>query len=104
MSLSIGAGIVYATKWHEKYSDLDEYVDQIIEDGSADDTNVLLKKHFPKEISENQGNPFFSKIFDRWLEMHTPYWALADARQHTFKAMLAAFQLGVSMILEKHGY
>ena len=29
---------------------------------------------------------------------------MADPRDYTFKAMIAAYQLGVSMILEKYGY
>jgi len=104
MAMSIDAGIVYATMWHENFSNLKVYVDQIIEEGPADDANMLLQKHFPREISDNQGNPFFQKIFPRWVTMHEPYWKLRDPRQYTFNAMLAAYQLGVSMILEKYGY
>ena len=104
MALSIDAGIAYATKWHEDFSALSRYVDQIIYEGPADDANILLEKHFPKEVSANQGNPFFQKIYPRWLAMHEPYWKLDDPREYTFKAMLAAYQLGVSMTLEKYGY
>ena len=46
---------------------------------------------------------YFS-IFDKWMELHEPYWKLADPRQYTFDATLAAYQLGVSVILEKYGY
>ena len=104
MSLSIDAGIAFATRWHEDYSSLSSYVERIIAEGPADDANALMSKHLPKEISANQGNPFFQKIFARWLAMHEPYWKLSDPRDYTFKAMLAAYQLGVSMILEKYGY
>lgn len=104
MALSIDAGMCYATRWHEQFSTLNQYVNQIIEEGPADDANILLAKHFPKDISENQGNAFFQKIYPRWIAMHEPYWKLSDPRDYTFKAMLAAYQLGVSMILEKYGY
>lgn len=104
MALSIETGMVFATKWHEDFANLHDYVGQIIEDGPADDANVLLEKHFSKEISENQGNPFFQKIFAKWMALHEPYWKLADPRQYTFRLMIAAYQLGVSMILEKYGY
>lgn len=104
MSLAIDAGIVYATRWHEQFSTLNSYVDEIIETGPADDANLLLSKYFSEEISTNQGNQFFQKIFPRWIAMHEPYWELSDPRDYTFKAMLAAYQLGISMILEKYGY
>ena len=104
MSLTIDAGIAYAARWHEQFSTLNSYVEEIIEVGPADDANLLLCKHFPKEISENQGNLFFQKVYSRWIAMHDPYWKLADPRDYTFKAMLAAYQLGVSMMLEKLGY
>ena len=104
MSLVIDAGIVYATCWHENFSGLNNYVERIISEGPADHANILLEKHFPKSISENQGNPFFQKIYTRWVAMHHPYWALSDPREYTFSAMLAAYQLGISMILEKYGY
>lgn len=49
-------------------------------------------------------NAFYRVIFERWMAMHEPYWKLSDPRDYTFKAMVAAYQLGVSMILEKYGY
>ena len=104
MSLTIEAGMVYAERWHKNFSTLSNYVEEIIEFGPADDANLLLTQYFSKEVSQNQGNAFFQKIFSRWLIMHEPYWNLDDPRDYTMSAMLAAYQLGISMILEKHGY
>ncbi len=104
MALSIDAGICFATKWHEQFSALEKYVEEIIAEGPADDANTLMDAHFPDGVMGNQGNDFFPLIYQRWLEMHEPYWRLSDPRQYTFKAMLAAYQLGISMILEKFGY
>jgi hypothetical protein len=104
MGLSIDTGMCFATRWHEKFSTLNQYVDEIIFTGPADDANALMENHFSKEIMGNQGNSFFPVIFKRWIELHEPYWKLDDPREYTFKAMVAAYQLGVSMILEKFGY
>lgn len=105
MSLSLQAGIVFGDKWHVNYSALKNgFVDEIIEEGPADAAIALMQANFSEAITQNQGNVFFRKIFIRWMELHEPYWKLADPREYTFKAMLAAYQLGVSMILEKYGY
>ena len=103
-ALSIDAGMCYATRWHEDFSSLNQYVEEIITDGPADDANKLMNAHFSSEVMGNQGNSFYQIIFQRWLTMHEPYWNLKDPREYTFKALLAAYQLGVSMILEKYGY
>lgn len=104
MSLSIDAGICFATKWHEDFSSLKQYVDKIIKNGPADDANDLMDKYLPKDVLGDQGNKFFNEIYSNWLEMHEPYWDLEDPRKYTFNAMVAAYQLGISMILEKFGY
>lgn len=104
MSLAIESGIVFANKWHEDFPHLKSYAIEIITNGPADDANSLLKKHFPANVSEDQGNTFFRKIFARWVAMHKPYWDLDDPRNYTFKALVAAYQLGISMMLEKLGY
>ncbi len=104
MALSIDAGIVTAAKWHEDYSGLDDYVEKIMAEGPAEDANKLMEKYLLKDLFSNQGNPFFSKIYPVWTALHEPYWKERDPRDYTFKLMVAAYQLGVSVILEKLGY
>lgn len=104
MALSIDAGMCFATRWHRDFSSLDEYVEEIIELGPADDANIIMTSFLSDVAMGDQGNEFFPFIYDRWLKMHEPYWKLSDPREYTFKAMLAAYQLGVSMILEKYGF
>lgn len=103
-ALTVEAGMIYANKWYEDYSTLDEYVKKIISAGPADEANILLDKLFEKDISENQGNSFFQKIYPKWLECLSSYWNIADPRAYIMKAYLAAYQLGISMVLEKYGY
>ena len=55
-------------------------------------------------MKRNQGNAFFQKIFDRWHEKVKPYLDLPDPREYYLKATLAAYQLGVSMMLERLWY
>ena len=103
MSLSLQAGMVFAEKWHSNYDKLKSgFVDQVIKDGPADLCKPLLKQLGLSNIEKE--NAFYQAIFDRWLKMHEPYWELKNPREYTFKATLAAYQLGISTILEKFGY
>ena len=103
MSLSLQAGIVFAGKWHSDFPALKSgYVDKIIAEGPADACKPFLKQF--GLVDNEKENDFYRTIFERWLAMHEPYWKLSDPRDYTFKATLAAYQLGISMILEKYGY
>ena len=103
MSLSLQAGMVFAEKWHSNFPALKSgYVEQIIQEGPADACKPLLAQ---LGLTDNEKeNAFYRVIFERWMAMHEPYWKLSDPRDYTFKAMVAAYKLGVSMILEKYGY
>ena len=103
MSLSLQAGMVFSVKWHENYAALKNgYVDEIIAEGPADACKPFLRQ---LGLTDNEKeNDFYRVIFDKWLEQHEPYWNMSDPRDYTFKATLAAYQLGISMILEKYGY
>lgn len=104
MSLSIQSGLVFADTWHKDFYSLDECEAEIIIDGPADKANELLEKYFSRDISANQGNGFYQKIYSIWLKQHEPYWKLQDPRDYTFKDLIAAYQLGISMMLEKHNF
>ena len=103
MSLSLQAGIVFAFEWHADYDALKSgYVDQIIEEGPAEDCKPFLKAL--GLTTNEEENAFYHTIFDRWLAKHEPYWKMDDPREYTFRATLAAYQLGISMILCEYGY
>lgn len=104
LAMSIDCGLVFADRWHTAKPELDAYVSNIMQDGPADDANKLFDAEFPEPEFRNQANPFFSKIFSKWMELHEPYWQMKDPRDYTYKAMLAGYQLGVSMMLDKYGY
>lgn len=102
-SFCMQAGIIYADQWHENYKHLDEKVEETLRIGPADIVQPILDEHFP-EIAHNCGEALGNAIFNNWLELHEPYWALEDPRKYTFYATLASFQLGISMMLDKYGY
>lgn len=104
MALSLQTGICFGEKWHKNFEGLKTgYVDEIIKVGPADDANAILTQTIGINGSEEQ-NAFYQKIYKKWIHCHEPYWALEDSRQYTFRAMMAAYQLGVSMVLEKYGF
>lgn len=103
MILSLQSGIAFAQKWHLDFKDLiNGYVDKIIAVGPANAAEEILIKNIG--LDKKQADRFYTKIFERWIALHEPYWELSDPREYTFYAMLAAYQLGISMILETHGF
>lgn len=104
MSNAIKVGMALATRWHEDVSKLNSYVHEVTLCGPGIMGAYLFVMYFPIEVHANNGEAFCRKIYSRWLDLHEPYWELEDPRDYTFKALLAAYQLGVSMILEKYGY
>ena len=102
MSLSLQTGICFGEKWHKDFAGLKSgYVYEIIKVGPADDANVIMSEIIG--ISGNQAqNALYQKIYEEWIKCHEPYWKLEDPRQYTFKAMVAAYQLGVSIVLEMY--
>lgn len=75
-------------------------MDNIIKAGPADDANVISAETIG--IMDNQEqNTLYQKICEKWIQCREPYWALEDSRQYTFRAMVVAYQLGISMVLEK---
>ena len=100
MCSALQAGMVYADKWRSGCHALNsEYDNAVIALDQADSCQSLLKK---LGLSDTEG--FLRIIYDRWLVMHAPYWEIRDSQEYTFKAMLAAYQLGVSMALGKKGH
>ncbi len=103
MSLSLQAGIVFGAKWHEDFAALnDAYVDRIIRDGPESECKPYLRQlGLTDRLKESA---FYDVIFERWTAMHESVRKMRDPREYTFRATLAAYQLGVSMILGKSGY
>ena len=106
-SLCLQAGVVLAAKWHENFKGMDDmknYAKKIIAEGPAETAKPIFRKQFDLDSDGDAGEKLYSKVFDKWLELHEPYWELRDARQYTFNAMLASFQTGVSLLLASLGY
>ncbi len=55
------------------------------------------------EISINEFNNILNEVYQAWLNIHEPYWNLSDSRNYTFNAILAVFQLGISITLNSYG-
>ena len=100
--LSLQAGMICAHQWHSDSSQLnDENVDKLIEFGPADAADDLWRQEFG--MSPENADGFYKKIYSRWLEKMRPHWGEEDPRDYIFNAVMAAFQLGISIMLEKIG-
>ena len=101
MNVTINAGIVLAYKWHTDAESLSNYFDNIVKDGPEKEASAIRTEKFSKKLAYKQGHPFFLDIYSRWTAMTTPYWELPDPQPYIFDALVAAYQLGVSMVLNR---
>lgn len=104
LNTAIRCGILFGAKWHTDLSELEKpgYIESVIESSPVSLTRDLIKSELG--LDDKSYKDFSYKIFEKWVEMHKPYWELNDPRQYTVNATVAAFQLGVSMILCKYGF
>ena len=104
ISTAIRCGIIFALKWHFDFAGLNKpcYVESVMEEGPISISKDIIERDLGMDNKDFY--VFCMKIFKCWAVMHEPYWKLADPRQYTFYATLAAYQLGISMILCKYGF
>ena len=53
---------------------------------------------------ENEGEAFFDLIAARWFARTAPHEEELDAHQYRLYALMAAYQLGVTMMLQRCEY
>ena len=101
---ALHCGILFACQWHENYKAMcnNGFVNKIMETGPSRFTPGIIKKTLGWD--DIQFRKFVMAIFEKWMELHKPYWNLKDPREYTFQATLAVYQLGISMTLGKLGY
>lgn len=103
VTLSIELGVVMAKKWHEDFKGLNSsYIQSVFNDNISVVCNPIMEEL--GFAGEDAKGDFYNAIFERWLKLHDPYWSLADPRDFTFAATLAAYQLGVSVFLYENGF
>lgn len=104
VNTAIRCGILFALKWHLDFRGLQAhgYVDSVMETGPSVFTKDIIKRDLG--MNDSAFGSFCTAICMRWMEMQKPYWQMQDPRDYTFYATLAAYQLGVSIILCKYGF
>lgn len=96
------AGIVFGDKWHRQASALKNgFAEEVIQDGPPDYAAPILENVVG--LTAVDCDNLYQKLYQRWMDLHDPYWKLEDPRAYTFKLLLASYQLGVSIVLAKYG-
>lgn len=111
-SRCIKAGIYLGRYWgvnesnpedEDSMESLESFSDFVL-DLCVSENNDDIQEYFPARFRKNDGYDFYMRFYKLWMELHAPYWKLADPREYTFNAMVAGVQLGISIVLEKMGY
>lgn len=96
-------GIVFADKWHNQVSALKNgFIEEVFNGNISDYSTPIIEQVIGWDDYDRA--PFYKDLFNCWKELHAPYWKLRDPREYTFNLMLAAYQLGVSVILTQYGF
>lgn len=103
MTFVLQCGIIFADKWHKSMDHLKgtEFIDQVIADGPWDYVAPILTDAL--EMHADSFNLLCRHVYDNLLQKMEPHWQKQDARDYLFHAILASFQLGISIILDKYG-
>jgi len=99
-ALAMDAGLVCGKKWSEDIDSIADFVNDVMVQGPSHKADEIRKEYFDESISANQGNDFIKLIFNEYKKTVNPYYMLEDARQYVYRALMAGFMLGVSMITE----
>lgn len=100
LQISFEAGITIANKHKENSSELHEYVDKIIQETSMDDISDICQQHF-NVTSENAWLDFISLLSAPVYDLLKWYHNEDSFEEYKLALLLAAFQVGSSMILAK---
>ena len=100
VQLSFEAGITIANKWKDASADLEEYIDKIIRETSFDDIRGIYQQYFNVE-SEQTWRKFISNLSAPVYDLLKWYHEQDNFEAYKLKLLLAAFQLGMMLILNK---
>ena len=103
-TLALQTGIVYATFWHlDSYKELQSgLAEKIIEARNHSYVEDLLEEKL--EMAPKQFAAFCQELFMIWYKLYEAHSRRGGGTAHIYSGVEAAYQLGVSMILEKFGY
>ena len=98
---ALRCGILFGLKWYLGSPELQRpgYVEHVLENIS-EETGSLIWQEF--DLDEDTFADFSIEIFMRWSEILHPCFARDDAMLCIFDATMAAYLLGISMILCKY--
>ncbi len=96
------AGVVFADNWFHNGKKLNrDFADDVIVASPHRFAVPILKEKLG--FDDETLKTFLGTVFNSWLELHDPYWDHPDHKTYTIKLMAAAYQLGLSLVLEKYG-
>ena len=102
MMMSLQYGLVLARQWKVDFNQLtEEYVNDTIDFALTERSEVVYKEIGLAD--EQKRDDFLGKIYDIVFEWIRAYVGTPEQPEYITKAMVAAYQLGISMAIAKSG-
>lgn len=99
--LSIDLGLVVGAFWYADRDIFDILAWRAINAMPISAAEGLIDALYDQPIMDDSGAPLFDLIFERFTAMLEPYRSMPNAHNYVICALLAAFQLGLTLMFER---
>lgn len=101
--IAFSAGVLYADAWDKDITQIKMGTVDTLLSAQPDLTGVAFDVLGVERDDENTRR-IIDSMFERFLELMTPYWDKVDPRPFLFQGILAFLEIGISYRLRKNKY
>lgn len=106
LSLSLSMGVVLGMLFHnakDKFREKDT-IPMICNDPETSPHSLAFHTLSQFGVSADCYNRLVQSVYEKFIDLHKPYWKVVEPRDYTISAFIAGFLAGSSIVLAKCGY
>ncbi len=99
--LSICFGLLLAALWHQDSENIEDAAERVASRLPVEAAQDIIEALFDQPVMADRGSPLFDLAYGRFCAMLAPHRGAPDEPRRVLYALTAAFQLGVTLMLER---